>query len=58
MVRVWPLFARPLRKSKGIFAYWHRGVEESLVQDLIFIVATVVIFGMAILYVRGCERLK
>jgi len=50
--------ARPLRKSKGISAQWHRGVEESLVQDLIFIVATVVIFGMAILYVRGCERLK
>jgi len=28
------------------------------VQDLIFFAATVVIFGVAILYVRGCERLK
>jgi hypothetical protein len=32
--------------------------EESFVQDLIFFAATVVIFGVAILYVRGCERLK
>jgi len=28
------------------------------VQDLIFVAATALIFGIAILYVRGCERLK
>jgi len=28
------------------------------VQDLIFIAATALIFAIAVLYVRGCERLK
>jgi len=28
------------------------------VQDLIFVAATALIFAIAILYVRGCERLK
>jgi len=26
--------------------------------DLVFVLATLVFFGVAILYVRGCERLK
>jgi hypothetical protein len=26
--------------------------------DVIFVVATTVFFGVAVLYVRGCERLK
>jgi len=34
------------------------GDEEILVQDFIFVSATVLIFAIAILYVRGCERLK
>jgi hypothetical protein len=29
-----------------------------LLQDFIFIAATALIFAVAILYVRGCERLK
>jgi len=31
---------------------------EILVQDVIFIAATILFFGIAILYIRGCERLK
>jgi len=26
--------------------------------DIIFVIATVVFFGVAVLYVRACERLK
>jgi hypothetical protein len=32
--------------------------EESLVSDVIFVILTVIFFGLAILYLRGCERLK
>jgi hypothetical protein len=33
-------------------------VVENPVRDFIFITATALIFAIAILYVRGCERLK
>jgi hypothetical protein len=33
-------------------------MEEILVQDVIFIAATIFFFAIAILYIRGCERLK
>jgi hypothetical protein len=33
-------------------------VEESRVIDVIFILVTIIFFGLAILYLRGCERLK
>jgi hypothetical protein len=42
----------------GAFAHQHRVVEGNLVQDFIFIATTALIFAVAILYVRGCERLK
>ena len=32
--------------------------EEIFVKDVIYIVLTVVFFGVAILYLRACERLK
>jgi hypothetical protein len=32
--------------------------EETLVQDVIFVAATIFFFAIAILYIRGCERLK
>jgi hypothetical protein len=51
-------FAQTQRKSKRQFAQGHQGVEENLVQDFIFVAATALIFAIAILYVRGCERLK
>jgi hypothetical protein len=51
-------FDRILRKSTGAFAHGHHVVGENLVQDLIFIAATALIFAIAILYVHGCERLK
>lgn len=31
---------------------------ENLVRDFVFILVTIVFFAFAILYVRGCERLK
>jgi hypothetical protein len=31
---------------------------EKLMADLAFVLATVIFFGVAILYVRGCDRLK
>jgi hypothetical protein len=39
-------------------AWPHRSMEETLVQDVIFMAATIFFFAIAILYVRGCERLK
>jgi len=33
-------------------------IEEILVQDIVFIAATIFFFAIAILYLRGCERLK
>jgi hypothetical protein len=32
--------------------------EESSVRDIVFLLVTVLIFGVAILYLRACERLK
>jgi hypothetical protein len=29
-----------------------------MMTDLVFVLATVIFFGVAILYVRGCDRLK
>jgi len=31
---------------------------ELLMKDFVFVLATVLFFGLAILYLRGCERLK
>ena len=31
---------------------------ENLVRDFVFILVTIAFFAFAILYVRGCERLK
>jgi len=37
----------------------YRGVEERVsMLDVVFVAATLAFFGLAILYVRGCERLK
>jgi hypothetical protein len=32
--------------------------QESSVKDVVFLLVTVLIFGVAILYLRACERLK
>jgi hypothetical protein len=32
--------------------------EEILVTDLVYILVTALFFGVAILYLRACERLK
>jgi hypothetical protein len=32
--------------------------KESSVKDIVFLAVTVLVFGVAILYVRACERLK
>jgi hypothetical protein len=32
--------------------------EESSMRDIVFLLVTVLIFGVAILYLRACERLK
>ena len=38
---------------------WGEGPQpEADLSDLIILVATVIFFALAILYVRGCERLK
>jgi len=31
---------------------------EGFVRDVVFLLVTVLIFGVAILYLRACERLK
>jgi hypothetical protein len=33
-------------------------IGESFMRDVIFVFVTVVFFAVAILYLRGCERLK
>jgi len=33
-------------------------MEEILVRDIVFVAATILFFAIAILYTRGCERLK
>jgi hypothetical protein len=33
-------------------------LEEHIVADLTFILATVVFFAVAVFYLRGCQRLK
>jgi hypothetical protein len=38
-----------VRKNAGL---------ELVMMDFVFVLATVLFFGAAILYVRGCERLK
>jgi len=51
------------RKAKLLFAFdaiirfWHERKEKSML-DVIFILATLGFFGLSVLYVRGCERLK
>lgn len=45
-----------LSLCKSYFQYDLGGAEIML--DVIFIVATVIFFAAAILYVRGCERLR
>ena len=38
-----------------------RNIQETarfVMLDVIFVAATIVFFGVAVLYVRGCERLK
>jgi hypothetical protein len=32
--------------------------QEGSVRDVVFLLVTVLIFGVAILYLRACERLK
>jgi len=32
--------------------------REPVMQDLVFVICTIVFFAVSILYVRGCERLK
>jgi hypothetical protein len=32
--------------------------KECSVKDIVFLVVTVLVFGVAILYLRACERLK
>jgi hypothetical protein len=36
----------------------HRAMGETLVQDIVFVVVTILFFAIAIVYIRGCERLK
>lgn len=33
-------------------------VQGAEMSDVIFVLATVVFFGLSILYLKGCERLK
>lgn len=35
-----------------------KAVKGNLMKDLVFVVVIVVFFGVSILYVYGCERLK
>jgi hypothetical protein len=51
-------FRQHAGKSTGELALAHRSMEEILVQDMIFVAATIFFFAIAILYIRGCERLK
>jgi hypothetical protein len=41
-------------RAAGILNGW----EVTTMLDLVFVLATAVAFGVAILYVRGCERLR
>jgi hypothetical protein len=34
------------------------GAEEQPMQDILFVLVTVVFFAVALAYVRGCQRLK
>jgi hypothetical protein len=34
------------------------GAEEQPMQDIVFVLATVGFFAVALAYVRGCDRLK
>jgi hypothetical protein len=33
-------------------------VQENFVRDVVFLLVTALFFGVAILYLRACERLK
>jgi len=57
-VRVQFLFGRISAEIKECVRLFTSRSWGSLVQDLIFVAATALIFAIAILYVRGCERLK